>query len=52
MAIFKGKSLQEKAEDQQAKIRMKQLQVVDKNLDIARIQADKRKRAELTRLTA
>ncbi len=50
MALFgKGKTMAEKAEDQRAKNEMKRLQLQDKNLDIAKIEADQRKRAAIER---
>lgn len=52
MALFKGKSLQEKAEDEQAKIRMKQLKVYNTNLDTAAIEAKRRRALAASRLTA
>ena len=43
----------EKAEEKRMKIQMKQLEVVDKNLDVAKIQAERRRReAASPRLTA
>ena len=50
MGLFpKGKSMVERAEAERAKIEMKRLQVMDKNLDIAKIQAEQRKRTVLER---
>ena len=50
MGLFgKGKTLPEKAEDQRAKIEMKRLKLQDKNMDVAMIEAERRKRAAVER---
>jgi hypothetical protein len=53
MGLFgKGKTMQEKAQDQRDKLEMKRMKVQNKNLDVAMVEAERRKRAELERLTA
>lgn len=50
--IKPGKSIQDKAEDERAKMEMKRLKLLNKSMDVQGMKIEQQRRAELRRLMA